>query len=65
MCNVCQNDTGGVSGGYGSVERWRGSGSAVMHRVSHAWTHGCMKADDDDVWVQMSGCMGMNVGMHE
>ena len=52
-CNVCQDDTGGVSGGYGSVEGWHGSSSAVMC----TWMHGHVKADNNDVWVQMLGCM--------
>ena len=45
--NVCQNDTGGVSSGFGSVEYWHGSGGAM--------THGCIKVDDDNVQVRMLG----------
>ena len=49
MHDVCQNNTGGVGSGYGSVERWCG--------VSHARMHGHVKADDDNMQVQMLGCM--------
>ena len=57
MHDVCQDNTGGVSGRYGSVEHWHGSGGAMMCGVMHAQMCGCTKADDDDVWVRMSGCM--------
>ena len=58
MRDVCQNDTRGVSGRYGSVEHRCGSGSGtVMCGVTHAQMHGHIKVDDDDAWVQMSGCM--------
>ena len=53
--DVCQNDTGGVSGGYGSVECRRESGSTATRGVSRAQMHGHMKADDDDMRVRMSG----------
>ena len=46
--DVCQNDTGGVSGRYGSVECQCGSCGAVTHGVTRAQTHGHVKVDDDD-----------------
>ena len=54
---MCQNNTGGVSSGYGSVEHWHMSGGTVMRGVTCTQMHGCMKADNNDVQVQMSGCM--------
>ena len=57
MCDVCQNDTRGVSSRYGSVKRQHGSSGAMMHGVSHARTHGHVKTDNDDVWVRMLGCV--------
>ena len=57
MCDECQDDTRGVSGRYGSVEHWGGSGGIVTYRVTCTWMHGCMKADDGDAQVQMLGCM--------
>ena len=62
MRDVCQDDTGGVSGGYGNVECRRGSSSTMMHRVTCTQTHGHMKVDDDDARVRMSKC-GKHVEM--
>ena len=57
MHDVCQDDTGRVSSRYGSVEHWHRSGGAMMHGVSCAQMHGCVKADNNDTWVRMSGCV--------
>ena len=54
---MCQDDTGGVSGGYESVEHQHGSGSTMTCGVTHAQMCGHVKADDDDARVQMSGCV--------
>ena len=51
MCDVCQNDTRGVSGRYRSVKRWRRSSGTVTHGVSCTQMHGHVKGDDDDVHV--------------
>ena len=51
---MCQDDTGGVSGGYGSVEHQCRS-STVTRGVMCAQMHGCVMADDDDMWVRMLG----------
>ena len=48
---VCQNDTGGVSSRYGSVEHRCRSGSTVTCGMSCARMCGHVKADDDNVWV--------------
>ena len=55
MRDVCQNNTGGVSGRYGSVEHQHGSSGAMMRGVLHARMCGCVKADDDDMQVRMLG----------
>ena len=57
MHDVCQDDIGGVSSRYRSVEHWHGSSGTMMHGVMHAQTCGRMKVDDDDARVQMSGCV--------
>ena len=57
MCDVCQNNTRGVSGRYGSVEHQCESGSAMMCGVSCAQMRGCVKADNDNMQVQMLGRM--------
>ena len=59
--DMCQDDTGGVSGGYRSVKHQCGSGSAVMRGMSHTGTRGHVMADDNDAWVRMSGHMNSMV----
>ena len=56
MRDMCQDDTGGVSGRYGSVEHQHGSGGVMTCRVMHAWTCGHMKADDDDAHINVGMC---------
>ena len=54
---MCQDNTGGVSGRYRSVECQCRSGGAMMCGVMRTQTHGHMTADDNNAWVQMSGHM--------
>ena len=46
-----------MSGRYGSVKCQHGSSGIMTRRVMCTWTCGCIKADDDDAQVQMSGHM--------
>ena len=55
MCDMCQDNTGGVSGRYRSVERQCRSGSTMTHGVTCAQMCGHVKADDNDAQAQMSG----------
>ena len=55
MRDVCRDDTGGVSGGYGSVEPRHGSGGAMTCGVTCTRMRGRMKADNNNTmspnWV--------------